>query len=116
MPSDCKFNWCFWYTSSGTNHSERVKHDVKTSVSILSKINSDINTSLIRDCFRLGKYKLNLVKLNRAMDVTLYYYPEITEFYLHTLQVKVYLIFQKPVQNVLRGDLDMNRQNTFLKL
>lgn len=48
-----------------------------SSVSILEKINCDINSNSIRDCFRLGKYKQNqshprpiLLKLNCAMDVS----------------------------------------------
>ena len=62
-PSDTK--WC-----------DRVKYDMDTSVTILPKINDSINSTSIRDCFRLGKYKQNqsrprpiLLKLNRAMDV-----------------------------------------------
>ena len=78
--SDHKFNLVIYgidESPSGTNRSERVKHDVDSSVPILTKINGDINPTSIRDCFRLGKYKQNqnrprpiLVKLNRAMDVT----------------------------------------------
>ena len=78
--SDRKFNLVIYgidESPSGTNQSERVKHDVDSSVPILTKINGNINPTSIRDCFRLGKYKQNqnllrpiLVKLNRAMDVT----------------------------------------------
>ena len=52
------------------------KHDMDSSVTILTKINDSINSTSIRDCFRLGKYKQNqsrprpiLLKLNCAMDV-----------------------------------------------
>ena len=58
--SDCKFNLVIYgidESPSGTNRSERVKHDVDSSVPILTKINGDINPTSIRDCFRLGKYK-----------------------------------------------------------
>ena len=48
--SDCKYNLVIFgidESSSGTNRSERVKHEVESSVSLLSKINSDINSTSI---------------------------------------------------------------------
>lgn len=76
--SDRKFNLVIYginESPSGTKRSDRVKHDVDSSVTILAKINNSINPTSIRDCFRLGKYKQSqgrprpiLLKLNRAMD------------------------------------------------
>ena len=62
--------------SNGTKRSDRVKHDIESSVSILSKLNNDIQANSVRDSFRLGKFKKDLtrprpllLKLNRAIDV-----------------------------------------------
>ena len=77
--TDRKFNLVIFgidESPNGTNRSDRAKFEVDSTVSILTKINANINPTSIRDCFRLGKYKQNprrpqpiLVKLNRAMDV-----------------------------------------------
>ena len=77
--SDHKFNLVIYgiiESPSGTKRCDRVNHDMDSSVTILTKINDSINSTSIRDYFRLGKYKENqshprpiLLKLNRAMDV-----------------------------------------------
>jgi len=61
---------------NGTSRPDRVKHDMDKSVSILSKVNNDINSNSVRDCLRLGRYKKDqnrprplLLKLNRVVDV-----------------------------------------------
>ena len=58
---------------NGTKRPVRVKHDIESSVSILSKLNDDIQ---VRDSFRLGKFNKDqtrprplFLKLNRAIDV-----------------------------------------------
>ena len=59
-----------------TKRSDRTKHDIENSVSVLSKLNDDIQASSIRNSLRLGKFKKDqtrprplLLKLNRAIDV-----------------------------------------------
>ena len=42
--------------------SDRVKHDIESSVSILSKLNNDIQANSVRDSFRLGKFKKDLTR------------------------------------------------------
>ena len=61
---------------NGTKRPDRVKHDIESSVSILSKLNDEIRANSVRDSFRLGKFKKDqtrprplLLKLNRAIDV-----------------------------------------------
>ena len=61
--------------SNGTKCPDRVKHDIESSVSILSKLNDDIQANSVRDSFRLGKFKKDqtralplLFKLNQVID------------------------------------------------
>ena len=61
--------------SNGTKRPDRVKHDIQSSVSILSKLNDDIQANSVRDSFRLDKFKKNqtcplplLLKLNQVID------------------------------------------------
>ena len=79
QPADRKFNLVVYGVSecpNGTSWPDRMKHDIDKSVSVLSKINNDINPNSVRDCLRLGKYNKEqyrscplLLKLNRAVDV-----------------------------------------------
>ena len=62
---------------SGTSKSERNKHDVNNVLPVFSKLDNEIQPFSIRDCLRLGKYKVRsqrprpiLVKLNQTMDVS----------------------------------------------
>ena len=61
---------------NGTKSPDRVKHDIESSVSVLSKLNHDIQANSVRGSFRLGKSKKEqicprplLLKLNQAIDV-----------------------------------------------
>ena len=56
---------------------ERQKSDLASCLTVVSKLNADINTHSIRDCLRLGNYKKEssrprpiLLKLNRSFDVS----------------------------------------------
>jgi len=63
-----KFNVVLYGISecpNGTSRSERMKHDLDSAVTILKKLNNEINHSSIRDNFRLGKYKQNQAALDR---------------------------------------------------
>ena len=72
-----KFNLVVYGISecpNGTSQADRVKHDMDKSVSILSKVNNDISSYLVRDCLRLGRYNKDqnrprplLLKLNQAI-------------------------------------------------
>ena len=42
---------------NGTKCTDRVKHDIESLVSILSKLNDDIQANSFRDSLRLGKFK-----------------------------------------------------------
>ena len=55
---------------------ERLAKDSSSVISIFQKINSNLNESAVRDCFRLGRFNQSrdrsrpiLVKLNRTIDV-----------------------------------------------
>ena len=77
--SDCKFNLVIKgikEPSGGTARSERYKHDFNEAFSLLFKLDNDIYPMSVRDCSRLGKFKVNsryprpiLVKLTYSMDV-----------------------------------------------
>ena len=60
-----------------TPRSERQKSDLASCLTVVSKLNADINTHSVRDCLRLGNYKKEssrprpvLLKLNRSFDVS----------------------------------------------
>ena len=62
---------------AGTPRSERSKHDVNESLSIVSNLDHDIQPFAIKDSLCLGKYKKEskgprpvLVKMNRLIDVS----------------------------------------------
>ena len=78
--ADYKFNVVMFGIKecpAGTTRSDRMKHDLNATSTIINKLDDEIQPMSIRDCFWLGKYKANaprprpiLIKLkqNRAMD------------------------------------------------
>ena len=62
---------------AGTTRSDCMKHDLTATSTTINKLDNEIQSVSIRDCFRLGKYKANaprprpiVIKLNRVIDVT----------------------------------------------
>ena len=80
LPGECKFNLVIHGIAEcpkATPRSERQKSDLASCLTVVSKLNADINTHSVRDCLRLGNYKKEssrprpiLLKLNRSFDVS----------------------------------------------
>ena len=80
LPGDRKFNVIIFGLKEcpkGTPRPDRYKSDLNESISIMTKVNTDINPHSIRDCLRLGKYNTQakrprplLIKLNRVVDAS----------------------------------------------
>ena len=60
--NDCRFNIIIFGIpeyDSGTSCFTRMAQDSANTMSTLQKIDSNLSESVVRDCFRLGKYKQN---------------------------------------------------------
>ena len=80
LPGERKFNLVIHGIAEcpkATPRSERQKSDLASCLTVVSKLNADINTHSVCDCLRLGNYKKEssrprpiLLKLNHSFDVS----------------------------------------------
>ena len=80
LPGERKFNLVIYGIAEcpkETPRHDRQKSDLTNCLSVVSKLNTEIDSHSIQDCLRLGKYQKQLtrprpilLKLNRSIDVT----------------------------------------------